>query len=84
MPHEHIRSWDRDPAQPGSLTPLKGSKYDVIDAHLHVVSFLQETPGGEKLLEYMDRANIGKAVIARRPSTTYRTTLLATTTPTRT
>lgn len=69
MPHEHIRSWDRDPSNPGSLSPLRGSKYDVIDAHLHVVSFLQETPGGEKLIEYLDRANIGKAVIFGLPIT---------------
>jgi hypothetical protein len=50
MPHEQIPTWGRNPAARGSLTPLKGSKYRMIDGHLHVVNFIQETPGGADLL----------------------------------
>ncbi len=69
MPHEHIGSWARDPDKPGSLGRLKGSKYPMIDAHLHVVSFLQETPGAELLIHHMDEANIAKAVVFGLPVT---------------
>lgn len=39
----------------------------MIDAHLHVVNFIQETPGADALLYYMDNANIDKAVIFGMP-----------------
>lgn len=39
----------------------------MIDAHLHVVNFIQETPGADALLYYMDTANIDKAVIFGMP-----------------
>lgn len=67
MPNEQIATWTRDAAKPGSLAPLRGSKYRLIDAHLHVVNFAQETPGGEALLEAMDRANVGCAVVFGLP-----------------
>ena len=67
MPHEQIPTWYRKPGQKGSLTSLKGSKYPLIDAHLHVVNFTQETPGGEALIYAMDQANIGKSVIFGLP-----------------
>lgn len=67
MPNEQIPTWTRDPDKRGSLSPLRGSKYPMIDAHLHVVNFVQETPGGEALVHYMDSANIGKAVIFGMP-----------------
>lgn len=67
MPNESIRTWQRQPGKPGSLAPLRGSKYPLIDAHLHVVNFIQQTPGGEALLHYMDQANVGKAVIFGLP-----------------
>jgi hypothetical protein len=67
MPHEQIPTWTRKTGVSGSLTPLKGSKYRLIDAHLHVVNFTQETPGGESLLYFMDQANVGKAVIFGLP-----------------
>ena len=57
----------RVPGRRGSLAPLRGSKYRLIDAHLHVVNFIQETPGGDALLYYMDQANIDKAVIFGLP-----------------
>ncbi len=69
MPHDHIPTWTRDPSKPGSLGRLKGSKYRIIDGHLHVVNFLQETPGGDALIHYMDQANIDKAVIFGMPVT---------------
>lgn len=69
MPYEHISTWSREAEEKGSLAPLKGSKYPTIDAHLHVINFLQETPGGDALMYYMDRANIGKAVIFGMPVT---------------
>jgi hypothetical protein len=69
MPHEQIRTWTRKPGQRGSLTPLRGSQYSIIDAHLHVVNFTQETPGGEALIYQMDRANIDRAVIFGLPVT---------------
>ncbi|MBI5301604.1 MAG: amidohydrolase [Chloroflexi bacterium] len=67
MPHEQISTWSRNASKPGSLAPLRGSKYKMIDAHLHVVNFIQETPGGEALLQYMDQANIGKTVVFGLP-----------------
>jgi hypothetical protein len=67
MPHEQIRTWTRKTGLRGSLTPLKGSKYQMIDGHLHVVNFTQETPGGEALIYAMDQANIGRAVIFGLP-----------------
>ena len=67
MPHELIPTWTRDPKRPGSLSPLKGSRHRLIDAHLHVVNFIQETPGGDALILSMDQANIEKAVIFGLP-----------------
>lgn len=67
MPHEQIATWTRDPRRPATLVRLHGSKYRMIDAHLHVVNFIQETPGGEALIHSMDQANVGKAVIFGLP-----------------
>ena len=67
MPHEQIPTWTRKDGTRGSLTPLKGSKYPLIDAHLHVVNFTQETPGAEALIYAMDQANVGRAVIFGLP-----------------
>lgn len=67
MPHEQIATWKRDPSKRGSLAPLKGSQYRLVDAHLHVVNFIQETPGGDALIHYMDRANIAKSVVFGLP-----------------
>jgi hypothetical protein len=67
MPNEEIRTWTRTPGTRGSLAPLRGSKYPIFDAHLHVVNFTQETPGGEALIEALDRAHVGKAVIFGLP-----------------
>jgi hypothetical protein len=67
MPHEDIATWSRVPGRPGSLTPLRGSKYRLIDAHLHVINFVQETPGGDALLYHMDQANVHKAVVFGLP-----------------
>ncbi len=69
MPNETIPTWSRDPRQAGSLAPLKGSKYPLIDAHLHVVNFAQETPGGDELIKCMDAANVGRAVVFGLPVT---------------
>ncbi len=69
MPHEQIPTWSRQSRTAGSLTPLRGSKYPLIDAHLHVVNFTQETPGGFALVDAMDRSNIRKAVIFGLPVT---------------
>jgi len=67
MPNELIPTWKANPKAQGSLTPLGGSKHRMVDAHLHVVNFIQETPGGEALLHYMDLTNIEKAVIFGLP-----------------
>jgi hypothetical protein len=67
MPHEQIPTWTRDAKARGSLSPLRGSKYAMVDAHLHVANFIQDTPGGEALLYYMDQANVSKAVIFGLP-----------------
>jgi predicted TIM-barrel fold metal-dependent hydrolase len=67
MPNENIPTWRRDPSKRGSLAPLGGSKYPLVDAHLHAVNFVQETPGGEALIEAMDRAGVRKAVIFGLP-----------------
>jgi len=69
MPHEQIATWKRDSSKPGSLAPLRGSKYKIVDAHLHVINFIQETPGGEALFHYLDQANVDKAVIFGMPVT---------------
>jgi hypothetical protein len=69
MPHEQIETWSRVPGRRGSLAPLRGSRYRLIDAHLHVMNFVQETPGLDALLHYMDQANIDKAVVFGLPVT---------------
>ena len=46
-----------------ALSSLSGSRYPMIDTHVHVVNFLQETPGFENLISHMDGANIQKAVV---------------------
>ncbi len=67
MPNEQVATWTRDPNLRGSLAPLRGSKYSIFDAHLHVVNFIQETPGGKVLIQAMDRSNVSKAVIFGLP-----------------
>ncbi|NLO05099.1 MAG: amidohydrolase [candidate division WS1 bacterium] len=67
MPNETITTWARDAGKPGTLAPLRGSRYPMVDAHLHVVNFVQQTPGGEALIEAMDRANVERAVIFGLP-----------------
>ncbi|MCE5237487.1 amidohydrolase [bacterium] len=67
MPNESIATWQRDPTRRGSLGPLAGSKYPLIDAHLHAVSFIQDTPDGADLIRAMDRGGVGKAVIFGLP-----------------
>jgi hypothetical protein len=69
MPHDQNGAWRREPGKAGSLTPLRGSRYPIIDAHLHVLNFVQETPGGEALIHYMDHANVPRAVIFGMPVT---------------
>lgn len=46
-----------------ALESLGGSRYPMIDAHVHAVNFLQETPGFANLISHMDEANIQKAVV---------------------
>lgn len=49
------------------LDKIKWCKYPMIDAHLHAVNFKQETEWLKKLLYYMDKSNISKAVIFWMP-----------------
>ncbi|MBO3457674.1 amidohydrolase family protein [Aetokthonos hydrillicola Thurmond2011] len=51
----------------GVLQALNGSKYKCIDAHLHVVDFLQDTQGLRKCLKYMDKGNIAHACVFGLP-----------------
>ena len=67
MPYERSRISRRKSQDVGSLARLRGSKRRMIDAHLHVVDFVQETPGGPALIDHMDRANVDKAVIFGLP-----------------
>jgi len=67
MPYEPSRISRRKTQDVGSLARLRGSKRRMIDAHLHVVDFVQETPGGTALIDHMDRANVDKAVIFGLP-----------------
>ncbi|MGZ9410401.1 MAG: amidohydrolase family protein, partial [Methylocystis sp.] len=67
MPYEPSRISRRKSQDVGSLARLRGSKRRMIDAHLHVVDFVQETPGGPALIDHMDRANVDKAVIFGLP-----------------
>jgi hypothetical protein len=53
----------------GPQAALRGSKYRMVDAHLHVVDFVQNTPGGEAIIDALDRANVEKAVIFGLPVT---------------
>lgn len=68
MPHEHLPSDGRAPGR-GGLARLRGSRWPLIDAHLHAVSFLQESPGLDALVAQMDRANVERAVIFGLPVT---------------
>lgn len=64
MPHEHVATGGCEPgSRGGALARLRGSRWPIFDAHLHAVSFLQESPGLEALLGHMDRANVEKAVV---------------------
>lgn len=49
------------------IDKLSGCKYPMIDAHVHIVDFNQETTGLKNMLHYMDRSNIKKAVIFGMP-----------------
>ncbi|EKE27118.1 MAG: amidohydrolase 2 [uncultured bacterium (gcode 4)] len=49
------------------LHQIKWPKYWMIDSHIHVINFIQETEGLEKLIYYMDKANIKKWVIFWMP-----------------
>lgn len=66
MPHE-IPTWQGDEGIPASLARLRGSRYPIFDTHLHVVDFVQDTPGSDCLLHYMDSANVSKAVVFGLP-----------------
>lgn len=49
------------------LETLHGSKHRMIDCHVHVVNFLQQTPGLARLVEYMDETNLEGAVVFGLP-----------------
>lgn len=49
------------------LNKIRWSKYPIIDSHLHIVDFSQKTEWLKKLLYYMDKSNISKAVIFGMP-----------------
>jgi hypothetical protein len=53
----------------GILGKMKGSKYRCVDAHLHVVDFLQDSAGLGSCAAYMDQANISHAVAFGLPVT---------------
>ncbi len=53
--------------EPATLVPTGPVRYRVVDAHLHLVDFLQETEGIEAALEAMDRAGVDHAMIAGMP-----------------
>lgn len=46
-----------------NINILKGCKYPIIDAHVHMVDFNQKTMGLKTLLKYMDASNIVGCVI---------------------
>lgn len=46
-----------------NLKKIKWPKYTMVDAHLHIVDFVWNTPWLKDLLYYMDKSNISKAVI---------------------
>lgn len=52
-----------------ALEPLGGSRYPMVDSHVHAVNFLQETKGFDALIAHMDAANIQKAVVFGLPVT---------------
>lgn len=49
------------------LDKLAWTKYPMIDAHVHIVDFNQETKGLRDLIYYMDKANIMSCVIFGLP-----------------
>lgn len=49
------------------LDRLTGCKYEMVDAHVHIVDFNQKTTGLKNLLKYMDKSNISSAVIFWMP-----------------
>jgi hypothetical protein len=53
----------------GILSKMKGTKFRCVDAHLHVVDFLQDSAGLETCVNYMDLANISHAVAFGLPVT---------------
>lgn len=49
------------------LEQLRWCKYKMIDAHVHIINFMQETEWLEKLLYYMKKTNIKSSVIFWMP-----------------
>ena len=61
----HGRATDRDiTIEPPKETP----RYDIIDSHLHMMDFLEDTDGLPALTKAMDMAGVSKAVIFGMPT----------------
>ncbi len=67
--NEFKKNWLKDcfMKKINDLNKLKWSKYPIIDAHMHVVDFKQETEWLKKMIYYMNKSNIKKAVIFWMP-----------------
>ena len=60
----HGRATDRDiTIEP----PKEAPRYDIIDSHLHMMDFLEDTDGLRALTKAMDMAGVSKAVIFGMP-----------------
>ena len=50
-----------------SMADLTSSPISVVDSHIHVVDFLQDSEGLPALLQQMDQAGVDRAVIFGMP-----------------
>ncbi|MDD5769783.1 MAG: amidohydrolase family protein [Candidatus Gracilibacteria bacterium] len=49
------------------LDKISGTKYPIVDAHIHIVDFNGKTTGLKNLIQYMDSSNIKSGVIFGMP-----------------
>ena len=52
-----------------NLNRVEGTRWPMIDAHVHVVDFTQKISSLKELLHYMDKTNVTKAVVFGLPVT---------------
>jgi hypothetical protein len=61
-PHDAQRN-----SGPNLAVPNPAPKYNMVDGHLHLLNFVQETAGINALLKAMDDTGVAESVVLRMP-----------------